>query len=90
MFDFLLKYWPLFVFGGGVSMALLRLFWRVSAVEKRVKHLDEGGSKDMEEVKAALKENMKISTQTNLSVEKLVSYLEGKGVIPSNGERRSC
>jgi hypothetical protein len=81
MFELLLKYWPLFTFGGVTTVALLRLFWRVSAVEKDIKKMKESDKEDMKEIKAALKENMNITTQTNLS---------GKGVIPPSSERRTC
>ena len=88
--DWVSKYWPVIVFVVGTCAALLKLFWRMSSVEKKIRIIEECDNKDMKEVKEALQKNTEITSKINLSVEKLVSYLEGKGVIPERGERSGC
>lgn len=100
MAEFIVKYWVL-VSSFALTLAwvtgwLIKLSWRVSKIEtnapgcearckERVETLKTEYNNDLKEMKADLKENMRLAQNMNLSLTSLVSYLQGKGITPPLG-----
>jgi uncharacterized protein YdgA (DUF945 family) len=100
MADFIVKYWALFSSCAliliWITAWLIRLHWRVSKIElnapgcearckERVETLKTEYNNDLKEMKADLKESMKLTQNMNISLTSLVSYLQGKGITPPTG-----
>lgn len=90
MFDFIDKYWHMLT---SILIAygwLLRLSWKLDSVSKKrhecemdcdakINNLKIEYSDDFKELKADLKENVRLSQNINLSLASLTSFLHGKG-----------
>lgn len=100
MAEFITNYWALTSTLAGIFVWigawLIKLSWRVSKIEtnapgcearckERVETLKTEYNNDLKEMKADLKENMRLAQNMNLSLTSLVSYLQGKGITPPLG-----
>jgi hypothetical protein len=91
MLDVLIKYWPIvssffLVFAWAVGVE-----WRIRSMKEtrskceircteRIGNLKDEYNEDLKELKADLKESIKLTQSMNLSLTALTSYLQGKGL----------
>ena len=100
MAEFITNYWAVVSTLAGLfiwtTAWLIKLSGRVSKMEinfpgcearckERVETLKTEYNNDLKEMKADLKENMRLTQNMNLSLTSLVSYLQGKGITPPLG-----